>query len=46
MIYDFNDLTIGQLKKLTNEFLRQNLNFKTPQELLDNLEKCKEGIFE
>ena len=39
MIYQFEDLTIGQLKELTHQFLKQHPDFATPKELLESIEK-------
>ncbi len=35
----FNDLTIKELKELTDEFLKQNSDFKTPVQLLKEIRK-------
>lgn len=33
---NFDDLTIGQLRKLTDHFLKEHKNFKTAQEMLED----------
>ena len=38
----FELLTIAQLKKLYEEFMKQNPNFKTAEELLEELNKQEE----
>ncbi|KKN62661.1 hypothetical protein LCGC14_0509220 [marine sediment metagenome] len=35
---EFEDLTIAQLKKLYEQFLKQNPNFQTAEELLEELQ--------
>jgi len=39
---DILNLTIGQLAAMTSEFLRENPDFKTAQQILDELqaERC------
>ncbi len=34
---NFDNLTIGQMQKLTEEFKRNNPEVKTPQELMEDL---------
>lgn len=46
MIYQFEDLTIRQLKELTEQFMRENPEFETPKELLEHKQECSDGIFE
>lgn len=42
MELNFENFTIGQLRKLTEEFLNQNKDFETAQELLNKLKNDKE----
>lgn len=46
MKYIFEDLTIGQIKQLTQEFLLQNPSFQTPEDLLEQVAKDRDGVFE
>ena len=41
MNQSFEDLTIAQLKKLYEQFLKQNPNFQTAEELLNELNREK-----
>lgn len=45
MIYQFEHLNIGQLRKLTEEMLRQYPEFETPEKLLKHLEQCRDTVF-
>ncbi len=38
----FEDITIAQLKKLYDQFLKQNPNFQTAEELLEEMNNEKE----
>lgn len=38
----FEDMTIAQLKKLYEQFLKQNPNFQTAEELLEKLNPKEE----
>ena len=38
---EFDNLTIGELKNLTDDFLKQNSDFKTPEQILKEYENKK-----
>lgn len=42
----FEDMTIGELRKLTEEFKEQNPDVPTAEELLDDLEREKDILKE